>query len=308
MGTGRDPSAPPGETAAEGGRERRLLRLDGQPARGQQAFEDILSLSWLTPQMDGLFREGPGGRRRFLDRLVAGFDPGHNGRLNAYEQALRERARLLTEGRGDAAWLNALEETMAGRAVAVAAARRALVARLNRAIEETPGPFPKARLALLGEPEAWLAEMPALAAEDRMRERLAASRPEDRLAGGAAVGPHRSDLAASHLDKDLPAELCSTGEQKALLVALVLAHARLVALDRGAPPLLLLDEVAAHLDALRRAALFETLLELGAQAWLTGTDEDLFGGLGDAIQSFRVQEGAVIPAAGPRPLQELKAR
>ena len=278
VGTGRDPAQREGET--ENARERRLIKIDGDLARSQQALDTLLRLVWLTPQMDGLFRDGASGRRRFLDRLVVGFDSAHGGRLSGYEQAQRERSRLLAEGRRDDRWLAALEETMAGRAVAVTAARRALVARLDQAAGLTAGGFPRAGLALAGETETWLDEMPALAAEERLRERLAATRDEDAANGNTAVGPHRSELEVMHLDKALPAALCSTGEQKALLVSIVLAHARLVALERGEAPILLLDEVVAHLDAGRREALYQCLLELGAQAWLTGTDEALFSPLG----------------------------
>ena len=294
LGTGRDPAARDNEN--DNGRERRLIKIDGALARSQQALDELLRLVWLTPQMDGLFRDSASGRRRFLDRLVVSFDSAHGGRLAGYEQAQRERSRLLAEGRRDDRWLAALEETMAGRAIAVTAARRALVARLDEAAGLAPGSFPKAGLALTGETERWLDEMPALSAEDRLRERLAATRDEDAASGSTSVGPQRSDLEVTHLDKDLPANLCSTGEQKALLVSIVLAHARLVALERGVAPILLLDEVVAHLDGGRREALYQCLLELGAQAWLTGTDEALFAPLGAAAQFFRVREATVTPA------------
>ena len=313
VGTGRDPASK-GAEGNDGSRERRLVRIDGQPARGQQGLDEIVRLVWLTPQMDSLFRDGPGGRRRFLDRLVASFDAGHSGRLAAYENAVRQRARLLAEGRRDDRWLAALEETIAGRAVAVAAARRDLVTRLNEAIttgfggpvgseqkdDPLSGLFPRPGVALSGETEAWLGEMPALAAEDRLREALAARRGEDAASGVTAVGPHRSDLLVTHLGKGQPADACSTGEQKALLLSIVLAHARLVALDCDAVPLLLLDEVVAHLDAERRDVLFGALLALGAQAWMTGTDQELFSPLGGQAQFFEVRDGeiAASPATG----------
>jgi DNA replication and repair protein RecF len=289
LGTGRDPAK-----QNPGGRERRLVKLDGGFVRGQQALGEVLAMVWLTPQMDGLFREGAPGRRRFLDRLVYGFDPAHAGRVSAYEQVLRERARLLRSGAGDAAWLASLEDSMACRAVAIAAARRALLARLADACAAGVGPFPRAGLGLVGEVEAWLDELSALAAEGRLRERLAATRRQDAETGGAAIGPHRSDLAVRHLETDLAAELCSTGEQKALLISIVLAHGRLLSLERAAAPLLLLDEVAAHLDAERRTALFEELLALGAQVWLTGTDVEVFGELSGAAQFFRIRDARII--------------
>ncbi len=291
LGSGRDP-AQDGAAA----RERRLVRVDGTAARGQQALAEVLAVVWLTPQMDGLFREGAGGRRRFLDRLVYGFDPEHSARCNAYEHALRERARLLKSGRGDAAWLVSLEESMATRGVAIAAARLDMVERLQQACDGAEGPFPKVVLGLDGAVEDWLRDGPALAAEDRLREGLAASRRQDAEAGGAGLGPHRSDLTAVHQAKGVAAELCSTGEQKALLIAILMAHARLLTLERGAAPLLLLDEVAAHLDSARRAALYEEILGLGVQAWLTGTDAADFAGLVERAQFFAVNDGTIRPA------------
>ncbi len=293
LGSGRDPAQADGAAQGNGGRERRLVRVDGAAARGQQALAEILSVVWLTPQMDGLFREGAGGRRRFLDRLVYGFDPEHSARCNAFEHALRERARLLKSGAGDAAWLASLEESLASRGVAIAAARLDMVARLQSACDGAEGPFPKVDLGLEGAVEDWLRGGPALAAEDRLRDGLAARRRQDAESGGAGLGPHRSDLLAHHRAKGVAAELCSTGEQKALLIAILLAHARLLTLERGAAPLLLLDEVAAHLDAARRAALYEEILDLGAQAWLTGTDVADFDGLSGRAQFFSVHDGTV---------------
>ncbi len=294
LGTGREGAGAgvPDDTAAEA-RERRLVKIDGAFAKGQQALAEVLRLGWLTPQMDGLFREGAAPRRRFLDRLVTGFDAGHAGRLAAYEQALRQRARLLKSGPEDTAWLAALEDAMARHGVAVAAARRALVGALARACALGIGPFPRPGVGLAGEVDGWLAVMPALGVEDELRVRLAAGRHDDAASGRAAVGPHRSDLSVWDLETGRPASQGSTGEQKALLLSLVLAHARLVALDRGAAPVLLLDEVVAHLDPARRTALFAEILDLGAQAWLTGTDAGLFAELGDAAQHCRVEDGRV---------------
>ncbi|MGF1630476.1 MAG: DNA replication/repair protein RecF [Kiloniellaceae bacterium] len=298
LGSGRDPAQGDATLNGRGGRERRLVKVDGAVARGQQALAEVLSVVWLTPQMDGLFREGAGGRRRFLDRLVYGFDPEHSARCNAYEHALRERARLLKSG-GDSAWLASLEESLATRGVAIAAARLDMVERLQRACDSAEGPFPKAVLDLDGAVEDWLRQGPALAAEDRLRAGLAERRRQDAESGGAGLGPHRSDLLARHRAKGVAAELCSTGEQKALLIAILLAHARLLTLERGAAPLLLLDEVAAHLDAARRAALYEEILGLGAQAWLTGTDAADFDGLAGQAQFFAVHDGTVHAGSGP---------
>jgi len=290
IGTGRAPAP------ADGGRERRLVRIDGAPARGQAALARMLGVVWLTPDMDRLFRSAAAGRRRFLDQLVGAFDPDHVGRLAAYNQNLRERARLLRDGGADPAWLAALEEGMAGHGIAIAAARRAMVARLDQVCALGVGPFPAAALALDGAAEAWLDEGPALSAEDRLRAALAEARARDAATGGAAVGPHRSDLRVTHLARGLPAAQCSTGEQKALLIALVLAHARLEALERGAPPLLLLDEIAAHLDAARCAALFAEITSLGAQAWMTGTDAALFAPLAGTAQFLSVADARIAPA------------
>jgi len=283
VGTGRDPEAS----------ERRVVRIDGEPVRGQAALCERLGVVWLTPSMDRLFVEGPGARRRFLDRLVLGLDPAHASRVAAYEQALRERSRLLRDGPIDPAWLAALEGVMAGQGVAVAAGRRDTVQRLDRACAEAEGPFPRARLSLVGTVENWLDEMPALAAEARFSAALAANRQSDAPVGGAALGPHRSDLAVSLADKSIAAEFASTGEQKAMLIAILLAHAALQRALRGEPPLLLLDEVAAHLDASRRASLFESLARLDSQAWLTGTDNALFAPLRCHAQFLSVRDGTL---------------
>jgi DNA replication and repair protein RecF len=245
--------------------------------------------------MDRLFVEGAPGRRRFLDRLVYGFDPDHASRVAAYEQSMRERSRLLRHGPQDPAWLAALEESMARHGVAIAAARRETVARLAEECVAAPGPFPRAGLTLLGTLEGELDDRPALAVEDSFRDRLAATRRQDAETGGATIGPHRSDFGVRHLGTGMAAEHCSTGEQKALLIAVLLAHARLQAAQRGSAPLLLLDEVAAHLDDERRRALFGEVERLGAQAWMTGTDEALFSGLGDAAQFFRVVDASIAP-------------
>ena len=322
LGTGRDPApggpvggpvgGPAGGPAGGNGeagrpRERRVVRIDGAPARSQQELGEILAIVWLSPRMDGLLRDGAAARRRFLDRLVYGFDPAHAGRVAAYEQALRERARLLKLGGADGAWLAALEDTMARHGVAIAAARRDLVGRLGQACDAAngaangagSGAFPVAGLALDGAAEAALEGQAALAVEDGLRARLAEARSRDAAAGGAAAGPHRSDLAVSHLERGLPAALCSTGEQKALLISIVLAHARLLALHRDAPPLLLLDEIAAHLDEARRRALFNEILGLGVQAWLTGTDAAIFADFGARARFFQVRAATLTPAEPP---------
>jgi DNA replication and repair protein RecF len=274
--------------------ERRVVKLDGELVSGPSQLAEITSVSWLTPQMDRLFVEGASGRRRFLDRLVFGLDPLHARRVAAYEKAMRERTKVLKAGRVDPAWAAALESTMAEGGVAVAAARREAVARLDAALAAAGGRFPRALLRIEGVLESWLDTMPALEAEDRFRARLAEVRGRDAEAGGAVEGPHRSDLKVAHAMKGMPAELCSTGEQKALLIAIVLANVRLQAARRSAVPILLLDEVAAHLDLARRTALFAEIAELGAQAWLTGTDAALFEAMRGYGQFFTVRDGRVI--------------
>ncbi len=276
--------------------ERRVVRIDGRPAGGAAALADLIGMTWLTPQMDRLFVEAASGRRRFLDRLVFGFEPAHAGHASDYEKAMRERNRLLKQGRRDRAWLTALEGEMAAHGVALAAARREWLARLNVALDGAEGPFPVPEAAVEGRVEAWLDEMPAVAAEDRFRAALEAGRGRDQVAGGAVTGPHRSDLAVRHRATGRPAAQCSTGEQKALLIALVLATARLAAAERGRLPVLLLDEISAHLDAERRDALYDEVSALGGQAWLTGTDRGLFDGLVGRAQFFTVQGGSLTPA------------
>jgi DNA replication and repair protein RecF len=285
IGTGRE--------ATPSGGERRIVRIEGVPARSQTALAEHVNLVWLTPPMDRLFHEGSGARRRFLDRLVYGFDPEHASRVSAYDQAMRERGRLLREGGADPAWLAALEESMAQHGVAIAAARRDIAVRLDEACAGGVAGFPCAVLAAAGVVEAWLAEHPALAVEDMLRQRLASGRRQDAESGGAAVGPHRSDLTVRHGGTGVVAAQCSTGEQKALLIAILLAHARLQAALRGAAPIMLLDEVAAHLDGERRRALFAELAALGSQAWMTGTEEVLFEDLRGAAQFLRIADAVV---------------
>ncbi len=283
LGTGRDPGA-------EAGSERRLVHIDGRPAKGQVALAEHVAMAWLTPQMDRLFTDAASARRRFLDRLVFGFDPAHAGRLTKYENALRERARILRDGPHDPAWLGALEDQMATLGVAIAAARADMVSRLAAASAQGVGPFPAPGLRMEGEVDATVADRPALEAEDTLRAALRDSRRRDAESGGAAVGPHRSDLSVTYLAKSMPAELGSTGEQKALLVSIILANARLMKAETGTAPLLLLDEVAAHLDADRRTALFQEILATGSQAWLTGTDAAVFAELGAAATHIRVED------------------
>jgi DNA replication and repair protein RecF len=283
-------------TAAEPGTTGRRFQLDGETPRTQADIAARLAAVWLTPAMDSLFRDAASARRRFLDRLVYAFDPGHAREVGAYETALASRNRLLGAGSADPAWLAGLEDAMARHGIAVAAARRALAARLDAALAAgTVAPFPAARLAVECATAAMLDDAPALAAEQELRERLKALRRADQAAGSAQHGPHRADLAVTHAEKALPAALCSTGEQKSLLVAIVLAHAQLVAEARGAAPLLLLDEPATHLDQSHRSALLETLAALPAQAFLTGTDSSLFTPLAGRAEGWLAGGGKVVP-------------
>lgn len=288
IGTGLDPDH-------QGVRERRVVRVDGAAEKNQSVLAEHIAVVWLTPQMDGLFIDGPGARRRFLDRLVYVSDGAHAGRVTAYEKAMRDRARLLSErGAGaDAGWLDALEGVMVEKGMSVAAARRDMIGRLRVFIAGSDGPFPKAEISLSGGPDAWLDEMPALAAEDKYRDLLRTDRARDASDGRTATGPHRTDLLVRHAEKERDAAICSTGEQKALLIGLVLAHARMQAAEQGRRPVILLDEVAAHLDEDRRRALFDLLCDLDTQVWMTGTDPGLFAGMQKRARFFSVADGAV---------------
>jgi DNA replication and repair protein RecF len=271
IGTGIDAAAP----------GRRQVRVNGAAASAT-VLADWLALLWLTPAMDRLFAETPGGRRRFLDRLVLALHPGHGRQVARYEAAMRERARLLAgDGPADPAWLAGLETQMHDSAVAVAGARSSVVAALAGALEQAaPGPFVAPLIALAGNDA------------DDLAARLARGRARDAAAGRAIDGPHRADLVVHHRAHGMPAAACSTGEQKAMLIAILLAHAGLVAAGTGRPPILLLDEVAAHLDAGRRAALFAAVVALGGQAWATGTDPALFS-RAPAATWLRVEAGEV---------------
>jgi Recombinational DNA repair ATPase (RecF pathway) len=270
--------------AAGGGRERRQLTIDGLPTKSQAALSETVALIWLTPDMDGLFTEGTGVRRRFLDRLVFGLDPAHAARTNAHDRAVLQRSTLLRQPRPDPVWLAAIEERIAGDAVAIVAARREVAARLSEVCRSRPGPFPAATIATEGPVERWLDDGPALAAEDNVRDALARSRAADAETGGAAVGAHRSDVIVRHAATGRPAPSCSTGEQKMLLIAIVLAGAALQTARRRIVPLLLLDDVPAHLDRRHRQALFDAVAGLDAQAWYAGTDRDVFASLAGDTQ------------------------
>jgi DNA replication and repair protein RecF len=283
----------------EGSRASRVCRIDGMPASSPTAFAEYLRIVWLTPDLDALFRGPAGDRRRFLDRLVLAVDAEHGTRVNALERALRSRNRVLEENPDDRLWLDALEREVAELAIAVAAARRETVERLAALILETreeESPFPFATMGLEGDLDILVATLPAVDAEDRYRAILREYRPRDRAAGRTLVGPQASDLLVRHGPKDIPANTASTGEQKALLIGLVLAHAQLVASMSGIAPFVLLDEVAAHLDPRRRAGLFAALESLGGQVWMTGADPSLFAELEGRADVLQVLPGQILPS------------
>ncbi|HEX8062843.1 MAG TPA: DNA replication/repair protein RecF [Allosphingosinicella sp.] len=269
IGTGTSASAP----------DRRQVRINGAAASAT-SLSEWLSVLWLTPAMDRLFQEGAGGRRRFLDRLVLALEPGHAVHAARYEAAMRARNKLLAEdGPRDEAWLSALEARMAEHGSALSGARAGALAMLGERLAEAPeGPFARAGLSLEG-------------GDEDLAQSLARGRSRDAAAGRTLTGPHRTDLSVTHLEKGQPARLCSTGEQKALLLSIILAHADLVADRAGRRPILLLDEVSAHLDPGRRTALFERLQAGGGQVWMTGTEPGLFEGA--AADRFLVAEGTI---------------
>ena len=282
-----------GLVSSQPGTNHREVHLNGARAQNSADLGEIVQMIWLTPAMDRLFSESASGRRRFLDRLVLGFDPAHARRSLRYEQAMRERARLLKFGPRDSSWLAGLENEMAEAGAEIATARAATVERLNLALAERAraGVFPSAELALQGETDKLVAER-GRDATDALRAGFAAARIRDAETRRTTLGPHVSDLTARHSGKRMDARDCSTGEQKALLISIVLADAwELSPQCGGIAPILLLDEIAAHLDSRRRAALCEEILALGAQAWLTGTDLTLFENLGPHADIFAVEAG-----------------
>ena len=295
IGTGR-------EIQVGSKRDKRVIQLDGKIIRSQSILGKTLNVQWLTPQMDRLFLDGPSARRRFLDRLVFGVDPFHAGRVSAYEHAMRERSKLLRNSqfgnKADPKWISALEETMASKGVAVIAARMELATRIDQIACEAAkdGIFPSISLCVTGIVEQWLNSYPALEVEDRIVNFLAKSRQDDRENGFAEIGPHRSDIVVYHLGSGQKVQSCSTGEQKASLISLILANARLGAKEQGVLPLLLLDDVTAHLDVVRREALFDEILKLGIQAWITGTDANMFKSIIGKAQFFNVEDSKIVSA------------
>ena len=293
LGTGIDP--PVGEESTPV----RKCRIDRESVGSATAFADHLRVVWLTPAMDPLFNGPASERRRFLDRLVLAVDAQHSSRVAALERSLRSRNRLLEDAPGDSHWLDAVEHETAEVAVAVAAGRAETVKRLSAALDaarnEAPE-FPQAEISLHGWIEQLLPDHSAVEIEDRYRAQLKENRARDAAAGRTLDGPHLSDLAVTHKVKNISAAEASTGEQKALLIRLVLAHAGLIKQMTGFAPLLLLDEVVAHLDPIRRASLYDALSSLGAQVWMTGADPAAFGDIIGRANVLVVRSGTVEPA------------
>ena len=281
-----------GTGTAGGGEGGRKVRINGVAASGDELL-DYARVLWVVPSMDGLFTGGASDRRRFLDRMVLAIDTGHGKRVLDYEKAMRSRNRLLSDGSSDNQWLEAIESQMAELGIAIAAARAEAMRMIAAMIERLPneGPFPKADCFLEGSLEQRIGVEAALDLEEDFRRTMRDGRVRDRAAGRTLDGPHRTDLIVQHRPKSMPAALCSTGEQKALLIGLILAHARLTGELSGMAPILLLDEIAAHLDTGRRAALFGILDDLGGQAFMTGTDRSLFEALEGDAQFFNVATG-----------------
>jgi DNA replication and repair protein RecF len=278
----------------------RKVHINGGVVRAADSLLEHARILWLTPAMDGLFTGPAGDRRRFLDRLVLAIDPIHGRRVANFEKAMRSRNKLLEDPHADSTWLDGIESQMAETGVAVAFARGELAALLRNIISKGPtGPkaaFPNAEISLQGTLEDMLLEGAAADLEDNYRAHLARNRGRDRAAGRTLEGPHRTNLAVRHGPKNIEADLGSTGEQKALLTGLILAHAQLVGEISGMAPILLLDEIAAHLDEHRRSALFDLIDTIGCQAWMTGTDQPMFESLGTRARYFKVASGTVVDA------------
>ncbi|MCB9963399.1 MAG: DNA replication/repair protein RecF [Rhodospirillales bacterium] len=286
VGIGRDPET-----------DKKLIHVNGAPVKTQSALGEWLSCLWLTPQMDRLFLDEKSARRRFFDRLIYTFDPAHMGRLTRYENALRQRMKLLKQGYSDPVWLTGIETQIAETGLSICATRRTFCDKLQQAYiaatEEEQQSFPQATLEISGDIETALAHDSALRVEDQFRTRLAQNRISDVESGTTALGPHRSDFLAYYTKKSMPAMHCSTGEQKALLIGIILAHARLLREEHAQAPLLLLDEIVAHLDPSRRATLSSLLKTYPSQVWMTGTDAAPFEDFTSHSHLYSVSESSV---------------
>jgi DNA replication and repair protein RecF len=287
---------------SEGVNAARAVLIDGHLQKSSGALAGLLRVVWLTPALDRLFSGGASERRRYLDRMVALFDIDHGARLNRFEKLMRERNLLLADGPMDRAWAASLEMQMAEEAIAIAAARLQSISNLGAYVtpDKFPDAFPWSQLSMAGELEDMVSALPALEAEERYKKQLQDGRGLDKAAGRTLAGPHRSDLVVRHGPKDMAAEEGSTGEQKALLIGLILAQTEAIRAVTGSAPILLLDEIAAHLDKARRTALFAHLNALDVQAWMTGTEPELFDGASGFTTVFHVENGGLTESKKPR--------
>lgn len=271
---------------------KRIIKIDGKKIKNQNELNATLSVLWLTPQMDGLFNQGVSNRRKFLDQLVQSFDSGHSSRIFSYEYSLNERRKLLDKN-GDPTWLNVLEQKMAEHAIAIACARQSTIDIINDTIKNNSLDFPKAILSVNGEVEKLLQIHKAQDAEQILKNRFTANRKIDQINKRTNIGTHKSDFSALHVEKNMPAFYCSTGEQKALLISIILAKARARILWQQSPPILLFDEATSHLDNRCQNQLFAEILEIGTQAWFTGTDKKIFDFMNKNAQFLYVEKGEV---------------
>ena len=281
-------------TAADGKSAKRLVKINGEIVKSQISLNDHLSVSWLTPQMDRLFVEGGSQRRRFIDRLVFAFDALHSKRVNQYNHALRERKKLLQSWTQDTSWLDAIENSLAEMGVAITVTRQDLIRRLSPIIGKNMGLFPSAIISMEGEVENWLENNSALEVEQRFKEELKKSRADGLSESNQTPGPHRSEFNCLHSSNKMEASFCSTGEQKALLVSIMLSHAILRKKECGSAPILLLDEISAHLDERRRSSLFELLQNLESQIWMTGTESSAFSDILKIAEAYNISEGKIV--------------
>jgi len=269
--------------------DKRAIKVNGTLIKNQTELGHYTSAQWLTPQMDRLFIDSASGRRRFLDQLIHSLDANHTRLITAYEHSVRSRNKLLKESFQDQKWLASVEGAIARNGVAIAVRRLEVVERLQQLCRKSNGAFPGAIISVAGQIEDWLSFEPALTVEDRLQAALRDARENDKNKGITSIGPHRSDFRVCHGTTGMEAAICSTGEQKSLLVGIVLAFARLQTEQHGYTPLLLLDEIAAHLDENRRGSLFELILDMGAQAWITGTERKLLDAFGNQAQYFSAE-------------------
>lgn len=271
---------------------RRAVKINGV-FTNQTTLSDYLSCVFLTPQMDRLWIENPSNRRKFIDRIIFGYDPAHSGRISSYEKSLRNRSNALKNGIDDDMWLSAMEKDIANRGVAIASSRMNIIERLNEFISKPLKPFPSSILKCDGVIENWLSNFSASDTEDKFIQHLKSSRPQDAITGGAEIGVHKSDIIATNLEKNIPANLCSTGEQKSLLIRIILGNLQMQKLDTGLMPILLLDEVCAHLDNEKLTALFENITKLNPQVWYTATEYKKFAEINRNLLHFHIEKNIV---------------